>query len=166
MLDETADTIAALHSHQLVTTLAGSWIAQSLSVIARLGVADVLAKGPQTIEAIASRTGCHAPALYRILRALASVDVFAERDGLIFELTPKAELLRSDHPHSLHAYAVMVGSQWIWNSWTDLEFSVKSGKAAFDKVFGEPVFQYYAGHPDAARCSVEGLATAVGVKTN
>ncbi len=45
---------------------------------AELGIADLLAQKPQTANELASRTNAHSGALYRVLRALASVGIFAE----------------------------------------------------------------------------------------
>lgn len=55
-------------------------MSQLVYVVAELGVADVLAAGPRTAQSIARRVGAHPPSLRRVLRALASVGVFAE-DG-------------------------------------------------------------------------------------
>ncbi len=157
MNNQILNNAAAFYSHQLVTMLAGGWISQAVTVVARLGIADVLTEGPHTIEAIAEKTGTHTQSLYRVMRALASVDVFIERDDRHFELTPKAAFLRTDHPQSLRAYALMMGNEWIWNSWAALETSVKTGEPAFEHVYGSPLFEYYKKNPEAGRSSSEGL---------
>src|SRR5437667_369003 len=61
--------------------LTGYWVTQALHVAARLGLADHLKDGPRTAEALASATGTHAPSLYRLLRALAGVNVLADVGG-------------------------------------------------------------------------------------
>lgn len=43
-----------------------------------LGIADLLKDAPRSAGDLAGATGTHAPTLYRLLRALASVGVFAE----------------------------------------------------------------------------------------
>src|SRR5262245_792924 len=63
---------------------------------AKLGLADRLKAGPQTAQALAEAVGAEPRALYRVLRALASLGIFAESSGGGFTLTPLAELLRSD----------------------------------------------------------------------
>jgi hypothetical protein len=62
---------------------------------------------------------CTPPTLYRLLRALASVGVFAEVEEQQFALTPLAELLRSDVPCSMRALARMYGSEQ-YQAWGDL----------------------------------------------
>jgi hypothetical protein len=137
--------------------LSAAWLAQALAVVAKLGVADLLNPGPLTPAEIATATGTDASAMYRVLRALAGAGVFAEDESGRFGLTPLAGPLRASADDSIRAYAVMTGERWVWQSVGALEHSLTSGTAAFDHVFGAPLFDYYAAHPDAARVSAEGL---------
>jgi O-methyltransferase domain len=128
----------------------GALVSQAVSVIARLGVADVLAAGPQPVEQIAQRVGAHCSALYRVLRALGDVGVVAELENRQFALTPLSELLRSDVPGSLRGWATMVGMPFHRYPWTDLYETVLTGESAFDRVHGTKVFDYLAEHPEDA----------------
>ena len=58
----------------------GHYLSQALHVAAKLGIADHLADGPQSHDALATATGTHAPSLRRVLRLLASAGVLAERE--------------------------------------------------------------------------------------
>jgi predicted O-methyltransferase YrrM len=126
--------------------LNGFRVTQALYVAARLGLADILKDGPQPAEALAATTGANPDALYRVLRALASLGVFAEDTAGRFTLTPLAELLQQDHPHSLRPQAVFRGDE-PYRACGELFGSVMSGKNAFERVFGAPHFQYLAQHP-------------------
>jgi hypothetical protein len=53
----------------------------------------------------------HAPSLYRVLRTLASVGIFAEGEDGRFCLTPQAEPLRSDAPDSIRDFAVQAAGE-------------------------------------------------------
>ncbi|MGA9310659.1 MAG: methyltransferase [Pseudonocardiaceae bacterium] len=128
----------------------GALVSQAVSVIARLGVADVLAAGPQPVEEIAERVGAHRSALYRVLRALGDVGVVAELENRQFALTPLGELLRSDVPGSLRGWATMVGMPFHRYPWTGLYETVQTGESAFDRVHGTKVFDYLAEHPEDA----------------
>ena len=68
---------------------------QAIHVAATLGIADLLENGPRSVEELAEATGTHAPTLYRLLRALTSVGVFAEETDGRFGSTPLAEYLLS-----------------------------------------------------------------------
>ena len=62
------------------------YLSQAVYVAAKLGIADHLADGPQSHDALAKATGTHAPSLRRVLRLLAAAEVLAERDDGRFEL--------------------------------------------------------------------------------
>jgi hypothetical protein len=134
---------------EIMKMATGYWIAQALYVAAKLKLADQLKGGPRTSADLAAATGTHPQALYRLLRALASVGVFAEENGR-FTLTPLAETLRSDVAGSQWAAVMMMGEEH-YRVWGDLLFSIQTGQPAFDKVYGKPTFDYLAEHPDNAR---------------
>src|SRR4051794_32600603 len=109
----------------------GKWVAMALSVAAKLRVADALAAGPRAVADLAAETGTHAPSLYRVLRALASVGVFAEYPDARFRQTPLSEVLRSDVPGSMRAVADYCGADWSWRPWGRLLETVRTGETAF-----------------------------------
>jgi hypothetical protein len=79
----------------------GHYVSRALDLAARLNLADQLRDGPRAASEVARATGTHAPSLRRVMRLLASVGVFEERDDGSFALTPVGELLRTDHPESM-----------------------------------------------------------------
>ena len=90
----------------------GFFISRAICVVARLGIADLLKDGPLDTETLAAAAGVHAPTLYRVLRTLASVGIFAEGEDGRFGLTPQAEPLRSDAPDSIRAYILLLDEEW------------------------------------------------------
>jgi hypothetical protein len=136
--------------HQLDQMITGYWISQAIYAAAKFGIADHLRDGPKTIGELAGATSTNEDALYRLLRALASVGVFTEEDPRRFSLTPLAEPLRSDVAGSKRALALMCGDEQF-RAWAEIDYSVRTGKIAFDKIFGKPVFDYLGEHPDKAR---------------
>jgi SAM-dependent methyltransferase len=144
--------------------ISGYWISQAVYVAAKLELADRLQGGALTAEELAALTHTNADALYRLLRALASVGVFREVAERRFELTPAADLLRRDTPGSQWAMAVMMGEEH-YLAWGDLLHSIRTGEGAFRKQFGQPVFEYLSHHPeqaklfDAAMTSIHGRET-------
>jgi hypothetical protein len=135
----------------MLALLTSFWISQLLFVVAKLGVADVLVDGPMSVEAIAEKVGAQPAFLRRALRALASVDVFAEGATGRFRLTPLAQTLRSDQPDSLRAFALMIASDYNWKAWGALEQSVTRGVNAFEHANGAPFFNYLEQHPQEDR---------------
>jgi hypothetical protein len=142
---------AAASPAVLLHMLAGCWVAQALYVCAKLGVADLLQEEPTPCATLAEATQTHPDALYRVLRALASVGVFSEEGDRRFRSTPAAAYLRTDVPGSLRAFAIMLGEAEHWRAWEGVLHSVRTGQSAFEHVFGAPHFAYFEEHPAAAR---------------
>ncbi|HZE72221.1 MAG TPA: methyltransferase dimerization domain-containing protein [Pyrinomonadaceae bacterium] len=92
----------------LTQMLFGAQMQKSICVATKLGIAELLAERPQTADELAAETETHAPSLYRLLRTLASIGIFAETADHKFELTPIAALLRSDAPNSMHDFVIMM----------------------------------------------------------
>jgi len=128
---------------QLMHMLFGFAASRSIGVAAELRIADLLSDGAKTAEELAQETKVHARSLYRLLRACASVGVFSEDKEKRFSLTPLAEPLLSDAPGTLRAFAVMITTDWQYQTWAELPYSVKTGKTAFDKVHGMSAFDYF-----------------------
>jgi len=118
-----------------------------LYVAAELGLADHLVDGPRPVEGLAAATHTHAPSLTRVLRALASLGVFAEQADGRFALTPLAQPLRSGVPGSLRAMMIAHGKD-LYPVWGALLVSVQTGAPAFDKVYGMPNWEYRRRHPE------------------
>lgn len=142
----------------------GSWITQGLGAAAELGLADILVAGPLTCEELAKQAKADCDALYRLLRALASVGVFAADEQGRFALTPLAEMLRSDVPGSQRAFAIMMGAEFC-QAWGVLSHSVRTGEPGFDHRYGLPFFEYMTRYPerhgiyDAAMTGIHGPET-------
>jgi len=123
---------------------------QLIHVAAKLGLADRLKAGPQTAQALAEAVGAEPRALYRVLRALASLGIFAESSGGGFTLTPLAELLRSDVDGSLRSLAALYGEEWLWDAYGRTLHSVLTGAPAFERTHGTAFFEYLDHHATAA----------------
>jgi O-methyltransferase domain/Dimerisation domain len=130
---------------------------QLVHIAARLGIADLLKDGPQGASALATAVGAHPRALYRLLRALASLGIFAETTDGRFDLTPLAQTLRSDVPGSLRPLALLYGDEWLWTAYGRTLYSIMTGLPAFDQVHGQTLFDYLHLHPPAALTFDQGM---------
>ena len=126
----------------------GYGVARLVHVAAKLRLADLLKSGPRTPEDLATAAGVQPMALYRVLRALASVGVFAETTGRRFKLTPLAATLQTGVPASRHGWALMINENWMWDAWKELLHGVKTGEVPFLKAHGVPIFEYFEKHPE------------------
>src|SRR3954452_7123406 len=140
-----SDTQAVVDLRRAVN---GYQVSQALHVAAALGLADLLADGPRSSDDLAAACGAHPDAVYRLLRALASIGVLEAEPERRFALTEVGEGLRSDVPGSEHAHAVFIGRDYHWNAWSQLEHSVRTGEPAFQSLYGMSVWEYRAEHPE------------------
>src|SRR6185503_9379969 len=92
MLSPVADVEPS--SAGLLRLIYGYQVSQAIHVAAALGIPDQLAEGPRAVGDLASSIGAHAGALYRLLRALAAVEVLHEEPDGSFALTDLGEALR------------------------------------------------------------------------
>lgn len=135
---------------QLFELLRGNLKTSAIYTVAKFNIADKLKDGPKSLHILAQETGTHEASLYRLLRALASIGLFAEVEPYFFKNTELSSLLRSDHPYSLKDVACLFGSELHWRPWGALDYSIKTGEKAFDHVFQESLWPYLAAHPDQA----------------
>jgi hypothetical protein len=128
----------------------GMGITAALQPVARLKIADYLAQHPMSASELAEKTGSNADALYRVLRLLASVGVFTELPGKIFAATPMSELLRSDVPGSLRDFTLWVSNGFHFKVWSDMAYSIETGKPAVERAVGRACFDAIFGDPEVA----------------
>lgn len=150
-----ADTTAQAALMRLLTA---KWSAPVIGVLADLGIADQLTDGPRSADSLASSVGAHPGALRRVLRAAVSLGVFTQDDEGRFGLDPLAEWLRTDTPGSLRPAALTFSLEPLWVPYAHIRHSVLTGEPAFDRHYGESVYEYFARHPEVA--SVFGAAAA------
>ncbi len=137
---------------QMITSF---WVTRTIYVAAKLGLADLVKDQPKTAAELAGQIGAHAPSLYRVLRALASVGIFVEDEQGRFAQTPLSETLRSDVIGSLRAFAMVELGQEHFPAWGNVMHSVQTGEIAFDNLYKQNVWEYYAQNPeDAANFNV------------
>ena len=146
---------------QIAQMLTGYWVSQMIYVAAKLDLAGLLVDGPRTSDDLAQATGTHPRSLYRLLRGLSSLEIFAEGPDKHFSLTPRAEALLEGVPGSQRAMALMTGEEH-YMSWSELLYCVETGQIGFEKLYKMRPFDYLSQHPDqgaifdAAMTSVHG----------
>jgi len=146
--DETQAADLSSQVAQLRELIGGYRLTQLIYVAAKLGIADLLKDGPKSIGDLAESAGVNARNLYRVLRALASKDIFSETGDGRFELTPLAKRLQRDVPGSLRGWAIISGGEWH-RAWGDLLHNVVTGETAFNHEFGMGDWEYLAQNPQA-----------------
>jgi ubiquinone/menaquinone biosynthesis C-methylase UbiE len=145
---------------ELARLVGGYWYTQTIYVAAKLGLAELLREGSMSVQELAEATGTSPKALYRLLRALASLGIFAEEQSR-FVLTPLAECLLDP---STKAMAIMRG-EFQYRAWGDLLHSIQTGKSAFEQVYGKPIFDYFSEHPETGKLFDQAMTGVHGRET-
>ena len=128
--------------------IGGFWIARSIHLAAKLGLADHFNDMPKPITQLATETETEPKSLYRLMRALASVGIFAEVSPRCFALTPLAVTLQTDAPNSLRYVAISQMGDDMSLGWSNGLISLKTGEIAFDAAAGMSLWEYHAQHPE------------------
>ena len=132
----------------LLHRLAGGFSATQIMIAAaKLRIADHIGNTPRSAADLARVVGADPGALQRLLRMLVALHLLKpKRDGC-FGLSALGQFLRSDHPQSVHDRLIYI-AEISYPVAAAMTVSVRTGKPAFDHVFGEPFFDYFAHSPE------------------
>jgi SAM-dependent methyltransferase len=114
---------------------------------AKLRIADHIGHTPRSAADLARVAGANPGALHRFLRMLAALNLLKPRKDGCFGLSALGQFLRSDHPQSVHERLIYIG-EISYPVAAAMTFSVRTGKPAFDHVFGQQFFDYFAHSPE------------------
>src|SRR2546425_1492006 len=128
--------------------LNGVYITGAISCLARLSIPDLVEHGPKSADELAAAIGADPRSLYRLMRATACVGVLSEGPDGKFSETPLSAVLRSNANPSLRTFAIMHGRDWHGLGWSQLDYCVRTGKQALDKIYGMPIFQFFEQRPE------------------
>src|SRR5580700_8967191 len=137
----------------------GTHVAGAVACVAQMGIPDLLEGGPKSAEELAKEMGADAQALYRLMRATACVGVLSEGADGKFSETPLSAVLRSDATPSLRDLAIMGGREWHGRGWSNLEYSVRTGKPALEHIYGQPAFEFFKQNQEEGRIFNGGMTS-------
>jgi O-methyltransferase/methyltransferase family protein len=141
----------------------GAWMSQVITTVADLGVADALAGGPLPINELASNVGADPDALRRLLRASIGRGIFAQCDDGRYELTPLADVLRSDAPISMAATARFIGAREHREHWSMLTEAIKTGTSIVPALRGRSFFDYLGDEPEFGQIFNDAMTSLSGL---
>jgi hypothetical protein len=127
---------------QVLQLSLGFMVSAALSAVTSLEIPDLLQSGPKNVADLAVSTNSNQDALYRVMRALGTVGIFAETAPRTFSLTPLSELLCKNHPQTLRPMVLWMTSGMHFEIFRELGHSVRTGETLPEKVYGLPCFDY------------------------
>lgn len=140
-----------LHARQLLLLACGGRLFRVVYALAELGVADVVAEGPQTVDTIAEKTGAHTESLYRVLRCAASCGIFVEGPTGTFAQTELSDGLRSDNANGVLPLVKYNGIELTHRPYDEILHSVRTGEQVFERTLDVPFNVYLERNPEVGR---------------
>jgi O-methyltransferase domain len=137
-------------SATVLSMIQGLLISRAVYVAAKLAIPDLPEAGPRTSDELARLTKCDPPALYRVLRLLGALGIFTEPEPCSFGLSPLGERLRTGVQGSVRSWALLTDGLGGLGAFDHVLDAVQTGKPGFRTAFGMGVFDFLAGHPEAA----------------
>jgi hypothetical protein len=129
---------------RLVEIVSAAWISQAVSVLAELGIADVLDGGPRTTAELAETVHAQPDALDRFLHAAATAGVLEQLDDQRFALTEVGKVLRANVPSGMREMCRLTGMEEFARTWSRSGHTARTGRASFDEAYGRGLFDYMA----------------------
>lgn len=123
----------------------------AMRVAATLRLTDLLADGALSADELARSSGTDAVALERMLRHLVCRGVFAEAEPGRYAVNEPAALLASGHPSGMREWLDLNGFGGQMDlAFTGLLHTVRTGRTAWETVFGDPFWRYLDKHPQVS----------------
>lgn len=146
-------------SADLARLVDGFRVTQTIHAAVELGIPDLLTDGERSSDDLAEASGADPSALYRLLRALASLGVLHEADGRRFSVTPFGTPLRSDVQGSIHGWVRLAGRDHVWRPWGNLANAIREGENSFRMVHDADIWTWRAEHPDESAIFDDAMRT-------
>ncbi len=124
----------------------GQLISQSISIVVNMKIADYLKDGPKSVEELSEKTNTHPTSLYRLLRMLSDVGIFAEvkenEEKRQFKLTPYASLLQSNEKNAIRNFPLLLNMESFKRAMNDLTYTIQTGQNTFKHANGMNLYEY------------------------
>lgn len=110
----------------------------------KLNLFDNLQKS-KTVKELAKELSLNEEKLLLLLNALHNANFLSKKSDY-FQINSLSEFLTENNPVNLK-YACMNWSDEHLTAWQNLEYSIKTGKSSFEKIYGLPFFDYLNENP-------------------
>ncbi|MEI6556426.1 MAG: methyltransferase [Paludibacter sp.] len=131
--------------NQLKSLFTEHWKYLAVNAACELKLFDKIFDGQNTTEKLIINNNWNLRALVHLLVFLKDNEYLNEIDFTL-ALTEKGNLLREGNTDGLF-YACLNWSAEHLTAWQNLDFTIRSGKSSFEKVYGQSFFNYLNEHP-------------------
>jgi hypothetical protein len=161
------DTVHENPQH-VIDLIFGRWRSQILYAGVKLGVFEGLDEAkPKSFIDVANELNLDPTMLYRLMRGLGSLGLLDEHDSKRFTLSNDGKLLKSTHPQSLRAIALLEEGKHHYAIWKHLPELIKTGKQNGSLLeFGEDAFKLATKDPEYAQVFNEAMNSYSATETS
>lgn len=129
------------HRARIQEILHGFQVMQSIFVATKLGIPDLIGESKKSCDELAAVTETNSDALYRLLKALAAIEILVETEPKCFTLAPLGTCLLNQ-PGSMRNYVLSHG-EIGYPCWGELIYSIRTGKSSFEHIYGMKRIEYF-----------------------
>jgi hypothetical protein len=144
-----------IHSHRVTAVI---------YVAAKLGIADLLAGSPKSLDELVKATGADRAALARLLSVLATIGICARADQDRYTLGETGTALVGDASPSFKAWAILEG-ELLSRTWSGMLETIMTGKTAAQLQGFDNSFDLMAGMPETVRIFNAAMAELTALVT-
>lgn len=124
---------------QLKSFFTGHWVYMAVCTACKLNLFDYLQEG-KTVNQLANELFLNKEKLILLLNALYDAD-FLVKNGDSFKVNSISAYLTENNPDSLKYACLNWGAEHL-TAWQNLDFSIRTGKSSFEKIYDLPYFDY------------------------
>lgn len=145
---------------RMMAMVMGFWVTQTVRAAALYKLADHLAEGTDTPDAIAQAENIDLDATQRLMRTCASLGLMTSTDGgKHYSSTSLLSTLSKEDPNSLRGFAISQAAPGHWLPWGQFPEAVRTGRRQIKAAHGdETIFDYFAEHLDEAAVFTESMS--------
>lgn len=146
-----------------VMQLAGGYVISSaLNAAIRLNIAETLAEEEMSIASLARKVNVEEDALFRVMRMLTSLKVFAQVRPRVFSNNEVSNTLRSDAPNSQRPSVEFITDPFHFKIFADMVPTIQTGRTAVELVTGGKAFEALENDVDEQRRFNDAMTNMAG----
>jgi len=107
----------------------------------KIGLFEALNSGKASLDEISDATNCIPRLILQVLDCLERMRL-VKSQGKNWELTTDGMSLTRMAEYSLSSSAIMWWQEHL-ETWRNLDYTLKTGKPAFEKIYGKPIFEWF-----------------------
>lgn len=129
----------------------GFLISSAISAVVRLNIAETIGDGEMAVDALAGKVGANADALNRVMRLLASMEIFKQVRERTYANNDGSAAFRTGADGSQRGFIEFFTDPFHMKMYADMVPTIKDGRPAVEHVTGKNCFEWMKDDPEEQR---------------